>query len=500
VSLLLLVPPALVVALALAQGGFDPSSWVWAGAIAAWASATFVVGARELRLSRQAATWLVSACAVLAWVALSWVWSDRRAQTVLEQRRTVVYVAAALALVMLVRYGREQLVLVLTHAAIVAVIVYALARYLTGTRTFDPFEGRLLAQPLGYANALAALAAMGIVLGTGLTAMVGGRQLRVAVAATVPVLTAALTLTHSRGAVVALGPGLAVVVLCADDAAPYVGAMILVAPGAAVAVIVTALSRLSDGNATPHAHASWIVGGVTIGCAAGTALASSRTRVKGRHLPRPVIAAALVAGAIAAIAATWSTEPRASLWRVAWHQFTSHLVGGTGAGTFALAWARSGLAETRGGALDAHSLYLETLAELGLVGLAVLLVFLVLPLAHRSLRTGTAPVAAGAYVVFLVHAGLDWDWEMPAVVLAGLCCGAAALASGEERTSSITARGRTALALVALSLGVLSIAGARSSSEPGVSGPLVPAVLGARVAVLPVPVPVVFMVLPVLRL
>jgi O-antigen ligase len=175
-------------------------------------------------------------------------------------------------------------------------------------------------------------------------------------------------------------------------------------------------------------------------------------------------------------------------------------VGGTGAGTFALAWARSGLAETRGGALDAHSLYLETLAELGLVGLAVLLVFLVLPLAHRSLRTGTAPVAAGAYVVFLVHAGLDWDWEMPAVVLAGLCCGAAALASGEERTSSITARGRTALALVALSLGVLSIAGARSSSEPGVSGPLVPAVLGARVAVLPVPVPVVFMVLPVLRL
>ena len=48
---LLLVPPALVVALAFDQGGFDPSAWVWAGALAAWAAATAAVAWRELHLS-----------------------------------------------------------------------------------------------------------------------------------------------------------------------------------------------------------------------------------------------------------------------------------------------------------------------------------------------------------------------------------------------------------------------------------------------------------------
>ena len=53
---MLLVPPALIVALALDQGGFDPSAWVWSGALAAWAAATVAVASRQLQLSRTA--WL----------------------------------------------------------------------------------------------------------------------------------------------------------------------------------------------------------------------------------------------------------------------------------------------------------------------------------------------------------------------------------------------------------------------------------------------------------
>ena len=109
-------------------------------------------------------------------------------------------------------------------------------------------KGALLAQPLGYANALAALAAIGVVLGTGLTALADVPQVRAATAATVPLLAATLPLTQSRGAVVALGAGFAVVVLCADEAAPYVRAALLVAPGAAAAAVAAALSRLSDGS------------------------------------------------------------------------------------------------------------------------------------------------------------------------------------------------------------------------------------------------------------
>ena len=40
---------------------------------------------------------------------------------------------------------------------------------------------------------------------------------------------------------------------------------------------------------------------------------------------------------------------------------------------------------------------------------------------------GASAAAAGGYVAFLFHAGVDWDWEMPAVTVAGLFCGAALL-------------------------------------------------------------------------
>src|SRR4051812_44349795 len=138
---LLLVPPALAVALALDQGGFDPSAWVWSGALAAWAAGMAAVLSHDLRLSRSAQAWLVSACALLAWVALSWVWSDRRAQTVLELRRTAVYAAAALALVVVARRGAGPQLLVLAPGAATRVVLYALGRYLTETHALHTSQG-----------------------------------------------------------------------------------------------------------------------------------------------------------------------------------------------------------------------------------------------------------------------------------------------------------------------------------------------------------------------
>jgi hypothetical protein len=486
---LLLVPPALVVALALDQGGFDPSAWVWSGALAAWAAATAAVAGRDLRLSRGAWGWLASACALLGWVGMSWLWSERRVQTVLEARRTAIYAAAVLALLVLVRRERVRLLLLSTHAALVVVVVYALTRYLTETRTVDTFEGALLAQPLGYANALGALAAIGVVLGVGLAACGRSPWEHAIAAATVPLFAGVLPLTHSRGAPLALGAGLVVTVVLSDDAAQFLRAALIATPGAALAAAASALSHLSDAGAKPHAHAGLVIGAAVVVGAAATAIGAVHARPHRairRRAPRPVIAVVLVLAAAATVAAGRATEPRASLWRVAWHEFEGHVAVGSGAGTFALAWVRSGLVGARGGALDAHSLYLETLAELGLVGLLLLLVFLALPLAHPRVRSGHASVAAGAYVVFLVHAGLDWDWEMPAVVLAGLCCGAAALGAGEDQARSIGSRGRASIVLLALLLGVASIAGARSSSEPGVAPSLLVPVLGARAVGLPV--------------
>jgi hypothetical protein len=180
-----------------------------------------------------------------------------------------------------------------------------------------------------------------------------------------------------------------------------------------------------------------------------------------------VVGVGLALGAVVAYGA--ATEPRASYYRVAWHdEYTGHPVLGTGAGTFALYWSRSGHVASRGGALDVHSLYLETLAELGPVGLALLLAALLLPLraAFAGSRSPSIPAAAAAYVAFLVHAGLDWDWEMPVVVVAALSC-AAALVTGmltaRQRVGPVT---RGAVIVAALVLGAFAIAGARSHTEP----------------------------------
>jgi hypothetical protein len=76
------------------------------------------------------------------------------------------------------------------------------------------------------------------------------------------------------------------------------------------------------------------------------------------------------------------------------------------------------------------------------------------------------PAAAAAYVAFLVHAGLDWDWEMPVVVVAALSC-AAALVTGmltaRQRVGPVT---RGAVLAAALVLGAFAIAGARSHTAP----------------------------------
>ena len=68
---------------------------------------------------------------------------------------------------------------------------------------------------------------------------------------------------------------------------------------------------------------------------------------------------------------------------------------------------------------DAHNLYLETLAELGPLGLALLLVALGAPLlaARKAAGDPAGRAALAAYVALLAHAALDWDWELPAVTL-----------------------------------------------------------------------------------
>jgi O-antigen ligase len=113
---------------------------------------------------------------------------------------------------------------------------------------------------------------------------------------------------------------------------------------------------------------------------------------------------------------------RYAYWKVAAEVFAAHPLRGVGSGSFQVEWLkRRKFAES---VRDAHSIYLETAAELGVIGVAALAAFLagVVLAAREALRRqgAAAAGAVAAVAAFGLHAGLDWDWEMPALSLVAL--------------------------------------------------------------------------------
>jgi hypothetical protein len=130
---------------------------------------------------------------------------------------------------------------------------------------------------------------------------------------------------------------------------------------------------------------------------------------------------------------------RLDMWRVAIDTGDDAPWIGTGAGTFRTDWFQR---RPNGTVLvnDAHSVYLEMRAELGAIGLVLLLVGLATLLVGALLRLrgpdrqAAAAVLAGA-AALLAHAGIDWDWEMPALFLWLFAAGGLLLAGDGRRST-----------------------------------------------------------------
>ncbi|HSP73947.1 MAG TPA: hypothetical protein VLN26_16350, partial [Gaiellaceae bacterium] len=107
----------------------------------------------------------------------------------------------------------------------------------------------------------------------------------------------------------------------------------------------------------------------------------------------------------------------------------------------------------------AHNLYLETLAELGPVGLALLLAFVgaIAAAAVRARRSPFAAAGTAGFAAFAVHAAVDWDFQIVAVSLAGLLCAAALLVAAREPEAAALSSRRRGAAIVAL-LGLAAVA------------------------------------------
>ena len=391
---------AVVTAVGIAGGGFRPDTWRLSTiALVALGAAALLV--REpVVLERREWVALAALAALAGWTAVSTAWSIQPPRSLLEAERICLYLAGFA--VVLVAVDRSSLRQVVTGALAGMTVVSAvgLGEHYLASYPRNPIEGTLLIQPLGYANALGIYAAMGILLASGLALSLRERRARVAAAAPIALLAPTLALTSSRGAWAALP----------------VGAVAMLYLGRRIRSRAALLALLAAG----------IVAGIAIGSNRGQAVSAV-----GQNRPH--------------------------YWHVALDEYQSRPVLGGGAGTFGDYFWRYHRPK-QGFTLDAHSLYLESLGELGPVGLALLLLVLGVPLAAlRGRQSSLVAAVGGAYIAFLVHAAVDWDWKVPAVTLTGLFCGAAVLVAARRgRSEAVPPRARVALLAAALALAVFS--------------------------------------------
>lgn len=478
---------ASITGLASSNGGFFPSSWGWSafGLFAVTIGALLFVPVE--RLSRLELAFLAAIAAIAAWTWLSIIWSPSHTQSVLEGERALVLVAGVSAILVLAGRRPVSTLVVGAFAAIVAISTYALAERLFPDHFsgYPPADYRL-SGPIGYWNGLGVFTAMGVFLAVGVITRSPLRWLRVAAAVSLVALLPTLYYTFSRASWLALGLGL-VALLALDPRRVQLTVWLLALmplPGVAVLLSSRPDSLTKSGSSLARAahdgHRLAVVLLVVAVAQAGVLLllelAASRARP-----PRGVrvaYVASLVACVVVAVAVgivhegnpvtavqhaydsftaptsdepanlnsrlfTLSSNGRWAIWTVAWHQAEAHPLLGGGAGTFGQYWMQHRPIDID--LVDAHSLYLETLAELGPLGLALVLAFLAIPAAAavRNRRHPLVPAVGGALVVYIAGAGVDWDWELAGVTLAAILVGAAAVLAGRESSEPRPRAGRS---------------------------------------------------------
>jgi len=453
---------ALVVCLGVANGGFFQSTWNWCLVVAAVVVLATVRTLSLVQLNR--CEWL-AVCLLLAfgtWTLVAGAWAQDPAASRIQANRLLLYLSFFTVALLATRSAGS--LVGGTMIGIIAINLYALAAYLVvgNTPLPEPLESYLLFRPVGYANALGVLAAMGLVAALGLAAEVEDERIARACAATWAPLTATLVLTQSRGAWLAFLLGISVVaVVLGWKARPT---LLMAAPVIAATAAFSWFAHLERLDHSFNLGRARALALAIVALSAVAYLAWPYLRdlfsVSSRRFAIAIATCLILAlGLVATLALSHSIERlgvRQAYWRVAWHLVTHHTLSGAGPGAFAAAWQRLGDGTS---ALNAHNLYLETLAETGLIGLLLLMGFFVVPVVARrsTLQQRYVATALGAYTVFLSHMVVDWDWQMPVVAISGLAFGAALLVvSRSDTTPALGTAGRHRLMLA--SIAVLAIA------------------------------------------
>jgi hypothetical protein len=485
-----------------ASGGYFASSWGWAALALAWAAALALLLRADTDLGTLDVAFFGSLTLFVGWIWLSTAWSHASPQSVLEGERGLIALTGAGAALLVVSRRTVPQLLGGVAAAIALIAAYGLATRLFPNHlgTFDPIARYRLEAPIGYWNALGIFSTIGALLCLSFAARGTTYVTRALAGGAISILLPTLYFTYSRGSWIALGIGLVSAILLDPRRLQLVTALALLAPVAALEVWLgsrkEALThRRTDLAAAVHDGKRYalivLVSVVLTGVLAVVlALVERRAAVPravrvayGGTLALIVLAGLVVVfmryGSPAHIASngwrsfksspspvgsnlnrrlfSFSGNGRVDVWRVAWHDYRANPMLGAGAGTYGEYWLAHRPNDLQ--VKDAHSLYLETLAELGPVGLVLLALALVVPLGAGVVARAhpLVPAGFGAYVAYLGHAAIDWDWEVTAVTLAALLVGVALIAAARRRRPwPLAARLRGVLVTVAVAIAALS--------------------------------------------
>jgi hypothetical protein len=487
---LLALPGALIVYFSFDSGGYFPASPAFAAIllIVVLVLRVTLVDDPFIAFSRPLAVAAGALGLFACWTLLSALWSDATARALLEFDRTLAYVLLVILIGSVAR-SAERLRWMAAGVAlgITVVATAALAtrlmpdRFPIETPTIGPAS---LTYPLSYANALGILCSLGGILAIYFaTSTRQPRVVRALGSAALPILATTVYLTLSRGPVAAAIIGVGAFLLLGRPRGFLTGAIAIV-PTSVIAVVsaykhelLTSSTPTSVAAADQGHKVATVVAICTLGAAViRLALSPLDDRLNDYSLPdrsrRPVLTAAWVAGVVAVLGVglalhapkrisdqyhrfveTAQASPDQKIrpnifdpsnrglidnWDVALDAFKDKPLTGQGAGTYEVVWNEHRPAKQAGyNVTDGHSLYVEVLGELGIVGFLLIVLFLVVMLlALAPLRRGPnrALYAAlfGTMLAWLAHAGVDWDWEMPAVTVGVLALGAAALATHER--------------------------------------------------------------------
>jgi O-antigen ligase len=480
---LMLLPGALIVFTGFNAGGYFPGTPAVVAIVLTQVLLVRILQARK-PFEGIAPVTLVAVVALGAYAGLtlaSALWSHATGRALIEFDRAWSYLLVLL-LFASVRATQANLRWLLRGlaAGIAIVCVAGLATRLAPDvwHTAPDVSNQRLSFPVTYWNTLGLLAAMGIVLAFHLTSSLREKRVMAVLAAgAMPLLAATLFFTFSRGSILAGAIGLAVYVCVARPKGLLSGAIATI-PATGLLLVAAYKANLLDtlDPTTPAATAqghklAWVAAGCVLACMAlrlacahlldprlrrGGALGKVPVKTKRAALAGTgvlALVAALALGAPHAVAHEWdgfiggaptklakgdlrsrltdpSNDGRTELWQAALNGFDAAPLKGGGAGTYQTLWnahrARPAYV------INAHSLYLQAMAELGLPGLLLLVLLVGSILVGIVVRaSGSRRVVHGAVlalaVVWILHAGVDWDWEMPVVTLGVLAAAGLAL-------------------------------------------------------------------------